>query len=72
MYREQSNSQKHHYHIYWTKKGHFDWEGFDAHAEALARALELAQPSEMFAIEEVSACRLCGLSFTQQWRTSIT
>ena len=61
MARPSIGSQRFHFHIHWDKKESLDWEGFDTHAEALARAFELARPGEMFVIEEVPAtCPVCG------------
>jgi hypothetical protein len=50
-----------HFHIHWTTKKILDWEPFRTHADALARAEELAGPSELFSVEEISAkCPVCG------------
>ena len=60
MDRTSSSSPRFHFHIHWNSKENLDWEGFDSHAEALARALEIARPGEMFVIEEISAtCPVC-------------
>jgi hypothetical protein len=61
MYREPDRSHSFHFHIHWSQKERVDWESFSTHAEATARALELARPSEIFTIEEFSAtCPACG------------
>jgi hypothetical protein len=61
MDRTSSTSQRFHFHIHWSRKESLDWEGFDTHAEALVRALEIALPGEMFMIKEISAtCPVCG------------
>ena len=44
-----------HFHIRWNDKENIDWECFDTHDDAAARALELALPGETFRIEEISA-----------------
>ena len=50
-----------HFHIHWIKKKTFDWEPFNTHADALARAQELACSNEIFTVEETSGqCQLCG------------
>jgi hypothetical protein len=49
-----------HFHIHWIKKKILDWEPFKSHADALARAEELAGPDELFSVEELSTkCPLC-------------
>jgi hypothetical protein len=61
MDREQDISQERHFHIHWTKNDRLNWEAFDSHDEALSHAIEIAQPGEVFTIEEASVpCRLCG------------
>lgn len=55
-----------HFHIHWDKKKSLDWEGFETHAGALARAFELARPGEKFTIEEVPAtCSVCAPPVTE-------
>lgn len=56
-----------HFHIRWEPKKTLDWECFQTHGEATARAAELALPNEIFSIEEVSTdCPLSsGLRNTQ-------
>jgi hypothetical protein len=50
-----------HFHIHWIRKKILDWEPFNSHPEALARAQELAGPNEIFTVEELSAkCPVCG------------
>jgi hypothetical protein len=50
-----------HFHIHWTTKKILDWEPFNTHNEALARAEELADPSDLFSVEELSTkCPVCG------------
>ena len=50
-----------HFHIRWKKKSTLDWECFPSHAEAETRAAELAEPDEVFTIEEVSSeCPMRG------------
>jgi hypothetical protein len=44
-----------HYHIHWERKESLDWECFHTYSEAEARAADLAEPDEMFTIEEVSS-----------------
>ena len=44
-----------HYHIRWQRKDALDWECFHTYSEAKIRAAELAEPDEMFTIEEVSS-----------------
>jgi hypothetical protein len=44
-----------HFHIRWTHKTTLDWECFLTHSEASIRAAELAEPEEIFEIEEVSS-----------------
>ena len=58
MDREPRNN---HFHIHWIKKKILDWEPFNTHADAQARAQELAGPNEIFTVEELSAkCHVCG------------
>ena len=65
MNREQATPQKIHFHMHWMKTDRLDREGFHSHNEALSRALQLAQPVDVFAIEEVSeSCRLCDAKDT--------
>jgi hypothetical protein len=50
-----------HFRIHWIKKKILDWEPFNTHARAQARAQELAGPNEIFTVEELSArCPVCG------------
>jgi hypothetical protein len=57
--------ERYHFHIHWTKKDQLDWEGFDTRAEAIQRALQLADRGEMFAIEGFySMCSMCLLIAT--------
>jgi hypothetical protein len=52
---------KPHFHIQWPAKDRMDWESFDTHAKAEARALELSGIGERFKIVEFSAkCPICG------------
>jgi hypothetical protein len=46
-------NEKHHFHIRWHGKDEFDWECFESGEMAMARALQLALPGEIFSIEEV-------------------
>jgi hypothetical protein len=58
MDREPRNN---HFHIHWIKKKILDWEPFNTHADAQARAQELAGPNEIFTVEELSVkCPVCG------------
>ena len=58
MDRERRNN---HFHIHWIKKKSLGWEPFKTHADAQARAQELAGPNEIFTVEELSArCPVCG------------
>ena len=58
MYREPRNN---HFHIHWIKKKILDWEPFNTHADAQARAQELAGSNEIFTVEELSVkCPVCG------------
>lgn len=43
-----------HFHIQWDNKGQLDWECFNTYSDAMARAIEIALPSESFKIVEVS------------------
>lgn len=59
MVRE--NDRNIHFHIRWSRKERLDWEGFDTRHEAMARALELADPGEEYTIEEATeTCSICG------------
>ena len=50
-----------HFHINWTTKRILDWEPFNTHVDARARAQELAGPNEIFTIAELSVkCPICG------------
>ena len=50
-----------HFHIHWTTKKILDWEPFNTHNEAMARAQEVAGLSDLFSVEELSAkCPICG------------
>ena len=44
-----------HFHIRWRGESKLDWECFETREEATERAASLAQPNEVFAIEEISA-----------------
>ena len=44
-----------HYHIRWENKETLDWECFHSYSEAKIRAAELAEPQELFTIEEVTS-----------------
>ena len=58
MDREPRNT---HFHIHWITKKSLDWEPFNTHAGALARAQELAGPNEIFTVEELPVkCPVCG------------
>jgi hypothetical protein len=58
MDRERRNN---HFHIHWIRKKILDWEPFNTHADAQARAQELAGPNEIFTVEELSVkCPVCG------------
>jgi hypothetical protein len=52
--------QKTHFHIHWTETDRLDWQSFNSRREALTRGLELAQPGEMFTIQEFSEPCLLG------------
>jgi hypothetical protein len=43
-----------HFHIRWIGEECWDWEDFDSIPDAMARAADLADPGEMFKIEEAS------------------
>jgi hypothetical protein len=47
-------SSQTHFHIQWDNKGQLDWECFKTYSDAMARAIEIALPSESFKIVEVS------------------
>jgi len=52
--------RKQHFHIQWNVRG-LDWEIFEVRHEALARALEIAIPGEIFTIKECSEeSAVCG------------
>jgi hypothetical protein len=58
---ERLPNSKTHFHILWIDHHRLDWECFLTRNEAEARALELAQPGEVFQIEELAReCPLLG------------
>jgi hypothetical protein len=66
MYRHTQNPQTH-FHIQWSSKDSLDWECFETHEEATARAVYLLQPGEAFMIQEVSeACPMYNRKAAQQ------
>jgi hypothetical protein len=49
-----------HYHIRWSGRATLDWERFNTHKEAEARAKLLILPSETYTIEEHDrTCQRC-------------
>ena len=46
------NRNEFHYHIRWSSRTALDWECFDTHVQAEARAKELVRLDETYAIEE--------------------
>jgi hypothetical protein len=51
---QSSDDPRTHFHIYWYGKKHMDWECFITYDDATVRALQLAQPGEVFRIDEIS------------------
>ena len=54
------DTQLPHYHIRWSDRTSLDWQCFNTHAEAAARAKQLVRREETYTIEEHGeACPRC-------------
>jgi hypothetical protein len=73
IHKEVCNSR--HFRIFWHAKNVLDWEAFDNYDRAVATALQLARPHEVFSIQSFSSSgesRACRPGFTPKMNLQIS